>query len=388
MTKPRASSNAVVAGFSFLALGTLSLWTAEPGAANPLQSSSAPAPAPAASQRCFDWRDVLRPEYADYVARLRAAGCPEHHLRHIVASDVIGHFDAARLEQALKADFEWWKPGAGPKLTGGFSVAEIEAMENQRLDLLRKYLGPEAAESVRLVPLSLTQDPSLTGRVLGSMPLEKFAAAAEICQRSRQRIMDYRTANFNQGRASEPAEEARMRHQTRQELSHLLSPAELDEFLVRNSHNADTLRQNLRGFDATPDEFLKIFKVIDPIRHQMQVDYGNESALSARQREELEKHCHQAVRAVLSPQRYQAYLRTTDPIFKRAQSDAALWGLQAEATVRLFDFYMEKGRERERIATNPALSPEQRTKALQDLAQEEQKYLGTLAEAQRTGHRP
>jgi hypothetical protein len=376
-----------------LGLCTPFVWEQEPQAAeleftNPPSTSPGPVAPLAATNLNFNWCDVLRSEYADYVGRLRAAGCPEQHLRHIVVSDVIGYFDAQRLEQAMAADFEWWKPGAGPKLTGGSSMAEFEAQENQRLDLLRRYLGQEAAESVKLVPLSLTQDPSLTGRVLGSISLEKFAAAAEICQRSRQRILDYRTANFNQGHSSDPAEEARMRHQTRQELSHLLSPAEMDEFLVRNSHNADTLRQNLRGFDPTSEEFLSIFKVIDPIRHQMQVDYGNEAALSARQREELEKQCSQAVQAVLAPQRYQAYLQTADPLFRRAQSDAALWVLQSGTVAKLFAFYKEKDREKERINSDPALSQDQRAKALQAVAQEEQKYLAGLAEAQRTGKKP
>jgi len=374
-------------GLCALAGAWFVLRAAEPPPAPPPATSNAPAAA-SVSIRPFDWRDVLRPEYADYLARLRAAGCPEHHVRHIVVSDVVNYFDAARLELALEADFEWWKPGAGPKVARGWSAADIEAREAQRQQLLQRYLGEEAARTVRLVPLSLAQDASLTGRVLGSMPLDRFAAAAEICQRSRQRMLDYRTACFNQGQASDPVEETRLRDQTRQELSHLLTPEEMDEFLVRNSHNAETLRQNLRGFDATPAEFLKIFRALDPILHAMQRDYGHESALSARQRETLERQCRQAVQAVLPPERFQAWLQTTDPLYKRAQADGALWGLRGEAVARLFAFYREKAAEKERLARDNTLSPEQRTQALQAVAREEQNFLASLAEGQRSNRQP
>ena len=57
-----------------------------------------------------------------------------------------------------------------------------------------------------------------------------------------------------------------MREQTRAELQGILSPAAVEEFLLRYSNNAAELRAelaNLRFFATTPDEFRAMFRARD-----------------------------------------------------------------------------------------------------------------------------
>jgi hypothetical protein len=335
-------------------------------------------PAATTMVRVFTWKDVLLPEYTNYLAGLRAAGCPESHVQRIAVSDVTEYFDQRRLQQAIQADFEWWKAGAFGRALMIPSADETAQMEEIRSTLLTRFLGPERAAALKLPPFVSGANYNLTGPVLGAMPLERFVQAAEVCQRSADRLREYQMSQYSQGRPLDPVEEARLREQTRAQLSGIVSPLELEEFLLRNSHNAEALRQSLRGFDPTPEEFRKIFRALDAIQHRMQLEYGSEAALSTRQREEHQRFCNRSVQELLPPARFKAYLLTRDPSYQRAQLDAGRWGLNQQTTPRLYEFYRVQDGKRDKVNQDASLTPEQKAQAIQILAQEENKYLSDL----------
>ena len=69
-------------------------------------------------------------------------------------------------------------------------------------------------------------------------------------------------------------EVAKLRQQTRDELAHLLSPPQLEEFLLRYSQDANDLRAEfgqLRFFNQTPDEFRAVFRATDPFDQRIQL---------------------------------------------------------------------------------------------------------------------
>src|SRR5260370_41541655 len=55
-------------------------------------------PQPLAAPRAarFDWRQVESPDYKEYIANLRAIGCPEKTIKEIVTADVNDLFSARR----------------------------------------------------------------------------------------------------------------------------------------------------------------------------------------------------------------------------------------------------------------------------------------------------
>jgi hypothetical protein len=328
--------------------------------------------------RPFTWRDVLLPAYSNYLASLRAAGCPESHVQHIAVSDITEYFDQQRLREAIQADFQWWKPGTFGAAGFYGRTEETAHWEELRRDLLGRCLGPDAAASLKLPALYSGAGFNLTGPVLGAMPLERYGLAADICQKSAERLRDYQMSRFSQGQPLDPVEEARLREQTRADLSRFLSAQELEEFLLRNSHNAETLRQSLRGFNPTPDEFRKIFRALDPVQHRLQLDYGSEAALSVRQREDYQRLCDRTMQDVLPAERFKAYLLTRDPSYQRAQLDASRWGLQEPGVTRLYEFYRSQDARREQINQDASLRPEQKVQALQLIVQEENKRLTDL----------
>ena len=77
--------------------------------------------------------------------------------------------------------------------------------------------------------------------------------------------------------------------------------------------NALQLRNELRGLEPTPDEFRKIFRTLDPMDHQMQLQYGSKEAMSDKQKERYERQREDIVKETLGEQRFDRYLLVKDP---------------------------------------------------------------------------
>ena len=75
----------------------------------------APTPGTAAQTagtNTFDWRRVESADYRQYIANLRASGCPEKTIRDIIAADVNEMFRARAKGQAASTNrHEYWKSG-------------------------------------------------------------------------------------------------------------------------------------------------------------------------------------------------------------------------------------------------------------------------------------
>jgi hypothetical protein len=322
----------------------------------------------------FGWQDVTNETYIDYVLRLRAVGCPDNQIRTIVLADVNGLIDQRRLEQAIKTDSQWWKPETFMGVLPMQNAAGAD-LDSQRRELLTKILGEDEADAIKTPSLN-TGAVNLSGPVLGALPLETWNAVQEVCARSMERHQAHQMARINDGGAAvDNVELAKLRHQTRTELAKILNAEQLEEFLLRYSHNSSRLRNDLRGIDVTPDEFRRLFRAIDPLEHQTQIDYGGIDALSTKQREQIEAQWDRAAREVLAPERLALYLATKDPLYKQAQLMATQYGLNGKAVQALHEMQKGLDAKRAQIARNAGMTPEQKNEALQAVGLEHQQAL-------------
>jgi hypothetical protein len=337
--------------------------------------SRGPKSLPSADKK-FGWQDLTSDNYLDYITSLRSVGCPEKQVRNIVVSDVNELFDKRRLEHAIKTDSQWWRAETfmGVLPMQNFGNANFD---EQRRELLTKILGDGWDDSIKLPSLN-GSSVNLTGPVLGALPADAWSTVQEICARSMDRHLAYQTAKMNEGGIPDRIEEAKMRDMTRQDLSKVLTTEQLEEFLLRYSHNSSRLRQDMRGLDLTPDEFRKIFRAIDPLEHQTQLDYGGPEALSQKQREQIEAQRDRAIREALNPPRYTQYLLTKDPLYRQAQTTAMQYGMNGKAVQPLYEMQKNIETKRLQISQNTALTPEQRAQALQSLSIEHQQTLQRL----------
>jgi putative cell wall-binding protein len=223
----------------------------------------------------------------------------------------------------------------------------------------------------------------LDGPVLGNLPLETKETIRQIEAQGVQRRQAYFAARQAEGKASDARDLARLRQETRAQLAKVLSSAQLEEYLLRYSHNAEQLRDETRGLGISPDEFRKIFRARDEIHQQIQLHFAGDDGASANARRELERKREEAVQEAIGTERYAFYRHIQDPLFRQAQAVAEEAGAKPESVLHIYAVNQATEEERRRLRNDPSLSTEQRTAALARMVLEKEealrKILGTEA---------
>jgi hypothetical protein len=192
----------------------------------------------------------------------------------------------------------------------------------------------------------------------------------DILARDQQRTREYYDAQQKLGKPADPAQIARLEQQTRAELAKLLTPAQLEEFLLRYSSSANDLREHLHGFAVTPDEFRSLFRLRDPIYQQLQSASGDDSGSVAR-RNAFEKQLDTTFRTVLGQERYQAYRLSQDPAYRDALAAAQQAGASPAVLQNLYRLNLATLQEHDRIRNDASLTPEQKAEQLKLLDQQQ-----------------
>jgi len=300
----------------------------------------------------FTWSQVESPDYPVYIARLRDIGCPEETIRDIVIADVNKLYADKRLNEVPSLAQEWWRSTPDTNLIQA-AAAKTQALEQERRALLNTLLGPnwQVEDSERpVLPLN--------GPVLGDLSSE-----------TRQAVRDI-VAHYQKNAPADPAEHARAEQAMRADLAKILTPAQLEEFLLRYSSTAADLRHQLRDFDVTPDEFRSIFLLRDPIAQQIALASGPNT--SPTELAALQKEMQDAIKNVLGPDRYQAEQLSEDPAYRDAADVAAQYDAPTNVVMALYRLNLAAKAEQDRINNDPTLTPDQKAGQLKALADQEQ----------------
>ncbi|HUR46384.1 MAG TPA: hypothetical protein VMZ27_10960, partial [Candidatus Saccharimonadales bacterium] len=337
-----------------------------------------PLPKPVLTSKKFTWEDVESDGYKTYVESLRAVGCPEEKIRTIILADINELFLKKKQKIATETDMKWWTSeyGYSVMVSGGLQE-KGQRLEQERRELLTKLLGQSTTQADEFEALQWGSV-QLTGPVLGALPPKAHNEVQDICSRSLERQNAYYMDRATQGQPLNPIETAKLREQTRIDLRKVLNPDEVEEFTLRYSHNAHNLRAELRGFDPTPEEFRKIFRGIDPLEHQMALEYGTPEAMSDKQRERYTRQRENAIKEALTPERYHAYLMTKDPLFRQAQMTAMQYNAPSKVVLPIYQMTRLSETKRQKILGDSNLSPQQKNEAINAVNIEHQRSVQQL----------
>lgn len=335
---------------------------------------------PVFTEKKFTWKEVETPDYITYINSLRAVGCPEEKVRTIVLGDIGELFQQKKLKVSVENDQPWWKGGTSEMLMANVMQQRGQALDEERRGLIEKLLGLDVAEKERGEAL-LWNSVQLTGPVLGKLAAPLHNQVQEICAQSIEKHQTYFWERANQGQPLNNVEMAKLREGTRTELRKVLSPLEVEEFVLRYSHNSHNLREELRGIDPTPEEFRKVFRATDPMDHQMQLEFGGPEAMSEKQRERYQRERETAVREALGPERYQAYLLTKDPLYRQAQMTAMQYGAPAKV-MPIYQLAKLSESKRQKILLDAALTPQQKNEAINAINAEHQRSVQQIVAQQ------
>jgi hypothetical protein len=320
-------------------------------------------------RQLFSWKEIESEDYPTYIVNLRGIGCPEQTIRDIIIADVNALYARKRVTELITPEQQWWRSEADTNVVQA-ALGKARALEEERRVLLTRLLGI-TWESGDLVspPRPSLAGVALDGPLLGSLPADTKQAVQEINDRAETRVQAYLDGQRQQGKPVDPAEMAKLRQLTRDELAGVLSPLFLEEYLLRYSQYANDLRADfgaLRFFNPTPDEFRAVFRATDSIDQQIQRLGDNTDADSVRIRDSLVAQRDQALKTALGAKRYEEYQLLHDPLYRDAVATAQEAG--APQTARsLYLINLAAASTLNTIKANPNLTPDQRAIELKQL---------------------
>ena len=313
----------------------------------------------------FTWSEVESPNYSTYIAKLREIHCPEQTIRDIIIADVNTLFAKRLATELVTPEQQWWRAQPDSNVVRTAAL-KARAIDDERRALLTSLLGTNW-ETGDLVSLPRPSRPGvvLDGPVLGNLPMDAKQKIEDISVRSQERLQAF----LNGPGAHDPAELARLREETRNELASVLSPDQLEEYLLRYSQNASNLRNeigSLKYFNASPDEFRSVFRATDLLNQQLLELEGKTDPNSVLERHNLEQQRDNAIRLALGPERYQQYARLHDPAYQQAYATAQKAGTP-EAVDTIYQINLAAAQEQSAIQANTNLTAAQQAIALKQL---------------------
>jgi hypothetical protein len=323
----------------------------------------------------FLWSELESPDYATFIANLRSIACPEQTIRDIIIADVNALYARRRATEVLTPEQQWWR-GTPDAEVQAAAEEKLQRLNDERRALLASLLGPqwETGDQVNL-PRPTRPGLILDGKVLGALPNEVKQALQEINSYSQDRLVAYAEARRKEGKPLDPIGLAKLRQQTREELARVLTPQQLEEFLLRFSQTASALRtelSQLQFFNVSQDEFRAMFRARDLYDQQFALLGDPSDPGSAQQRAALEQQREAAVKLALGEKRYAAYVRLQDETYRAAYGEAEQAGLP-EAAGALYEIRQAVADEQQRIRDDATLTDEQKNIELKRIELEQLK---------------
>jgi hypothetical protein len=355
-------------------------------AAAPLVRSS-PAPSPAADSPAgtpvtsasapeinkpiqpFDWRLVESEDYKKYIANLRAIGCPEETIRDIISADVKKLFDARKRAATSTNKFEFWK---NQNFFAGMmdedKIKQSQELARERRALLKELLGTEPEEKPDLLG---AMNPFET--MLDFLSPSKQTEVAEIFQKYQAKM-----AKALSGGTPDAEDMKKLTGAYKEmdaELAKILTPQELEDYQLRLSQTAMSMRMQLASFNPNEQEFREIFKVKKKFDDEFG-PYGMASQDSA------EKEKYQTAKKEMDDQlknllgnRFEDYERSQDYNYQGMYRAAERSGLGKDAANKVYDMKKVAEEQANQVRKDKTLSTEQRSQALQGIRSETERSI-------------
>lgn len=300
------------------------------------------------TKRSFHWSEVEAADYRQYIANLRAVGCPEPIIRDIIQADVNQLF-AARVQAIWKPTVTaYWQKHRNEQ-PGAEQRKQLTALDKEKSAVIQELLGFRPSQQAMIDTLYLQVHGS--EQQLLFLPSDKREAAMMALVEA-----DFETKELEHAQgARTPAGEMKLFEEKLKVLAGVLSPEEIEEFRLRNSPTAQTLRMEMEYFNATPEEF----KTLWVAREQKSdgkvyaADLLNRTAAT------------EDVRKLFGDERAKEFERVTDLFYINARRSAEKEGVPLERIEQAWQVTRDARLSADLAAKNTSLSVEERKRQVQ-----------------------
>ncbi|HVZ65959.1 MAG TPA: hypothetical protein VG936_15440 [Lacunisphaera sp.] len=235
------------------------------------------------------------------VGRLRASGFPPRIIRAMVAQLIAERGDNGAIDH-----LPFWKQNPNnPEF-----VAAQQEQSNRRRDMLKDLLGDDARPSV-------TMDPAARERRFGSLPDDKVDQVEALVQDYGQLRMKLMAERKPGDAAGAMAAQFAAEQEQHKELASILTPAELEQYEMRNSLSATKTMTAVKDLDLTEAEYAGLFRAQQAFDNNDPLRAGTMSPDGMVQRNAAQDVLNEQARAVLTDDRFYTYLQGADPAYAR-----------------------------------------------------------------------
>ena len=358
--------------------------TADPAASDSVQAPAAgeSAPTPATTTlatssvvtntvvREISWQQVESPDYRQYIANLRAIGCPEETIRDIINADVNKLYaEKKKLARGAPKKFEYWK--AGNPLAGLMgdpeSLQKMRALEEEKNAVLRA-LGIEPDPMSQMLAAA-GGNPMDT--MFDFLPEAKRTTLMQTMADSGSKIMESAGDVAN-----DPEAMINAQREMEDAIRAVLTPEEFLDYQLRFSMTANMLRQQITGFEPSEEEFLAMFK----LREEFDREYSPMMLADATEAEQAEHRQAQdqlkeQIRTALGDERYADYERAQDYQYQQLHRIVQRAGLTTATANEVHDMRKIAENQANQVRVQQDLTPEQRNAALRAIRQETERTI-------------
>lgn len=326
---------------------------ARPVVSSPAERSAAPnaaAPnAPADMRPAFRWSEIESADYVQYIANLRAAGCPEQTIRDLILAD-LNQLYAPRAQAIWKPrELAYWQKSRNEK-PGPDQIKQLTALDQEKLGFLKNLLGfqPNQQEMIDTIYLQLFGNEQ---QLLFLPETRREAAMTALTEadleRKEARLRD-------EAPGSDP--ERALFDDKLKALAKVLSPEELDEYRLRNSPKAQWLRTEVDYFGCTPSEFKAL------------LDLRNQKLGTSSQDLAVDRATAIAdVQKLFGDDRAKEFERVSDFNYQNARRAAERAGVSAELADQAGQITLDAQAQANQIAGDATLAVDERKRQVQVL---------------------
>jgi hypothetical protein len=321
----------------------------------------------------FHWSQLESTDYRQYIANLRAIGCPESTIKDIILTDVMRLYAQRRGQFYHNGRaFNYWETNDKRKL----KQAQIEerdrqlaAIDKELPAVLRELLGVNYERELNKYFVDADEDDSRLAFLSEDKRVQVLSLRDQF-EGKREGILD--GAQDGKLAASE-IEQLRQIDQLQDEaLAQVLGPQEVELYELSTSPTADRLRRQLIGFNPTEEEFHTLFSKQKTIDDAYEFEDTSDATVSAAKASD-EAAMMAAFKGNLAGDRVAQFDRSQDPEYQNLTLLSARYDLPADASETLLEMRQAAEEEKEKLLSNKDIPPERVEAALEAIQAETEK---------------
>ncbi len=322
----------------------------------------------------FQWAQLESEDYHEYIARLRAVGCPEATIRDIIIADLDKLLaPEIRALYGRRPELNYWTP-VEEELANDVDPREVSRklgdIEKRKRDIVRELVGADLVRE----RIEQQGEEDYYERRLAFLSPERRTQVREILEKFQEQEQKFRERELEDGEPLDAGDRSKLRSMAREretELSQLLSPEEKAQFELWMSPSANEVRRALYGMNANEQEFLAAYQA----QRAFDDKWSGRDELFLSEAEQAERAADRAkmdgeIHSRLGDDRFALYQRGQDEDYHSLSALATRFKLPREKAAEVYSYKKVAQDIKTQLQHNAELTAEQRTRALSAVVEE------------------